>query len=128
MTASSSNATVPKYMNTYRTGPKKKFNSRLVYDILEEVVMRHCFGTKYDSSKSCHMVTTISEEILSGVKKLEFDRCRLIVSVQIVANKRQEMETAMKILWDTPRDRFVTYSLRGGSMLTTATCFGIYKD
>lgn len=62
------------YKTNYQLEPKIKFNTRLVYEILEEVVRKHCDGEKYDPTRSSTKAKTMTKEILRQVKLLEFDR------------------------------------------------------
>eukprot|EP00842_Homolaphlyctis_polyrhiza_P005571 jgi/Hompol1/6014/HPOL_004809-RA len=108
-----SNAVV--FENTYKLKPDKKFQSGAVKRIIEATLAKHLTKVKYDYEKAPELVKTISNEILAAVKKLEFDRYKIIVDVNMGEFKGQGIKVASRAVWDTTTDSYSSASFKNVS-------------
>nr|KAJ3420449.1 Tctex1 domain-containing protein 3 [Polyrhizophydium stewartii] len=100
------------FENTYKLKPDKKFQSGAVKRIVEESLAQHLTKVKYDFEKVPELCKTIANDILASVKKLEFDRYKLVVEVDIGEFKGQGIKIASRAVWDTTTDSYASASFK----------------
>ncbi|KAJ3413594.1 Tctex1 domain-containing protein 3 [Chytridiales sp. JEL 0842] len=118
----------PMYENTYRMKPEKKFQSEAVRKLADEILQRTLQKVKYDAEKVPELTMAIANEMLASVKKLEFDRYKIVVDVSIGEFKGQGIRSASRALWDTSTDSYASTSYRNATLFAVATVFGLYFE
>lgn len=113
---------------TYRMEPKTKFNSNDVEDVIKSIVDDRMKGFKYHPKFCSNMCKLLSDEIKDGVKKLKFDRYKIVAVVHIGEKKDQSTFVASRCAWDKNADDFATYTLETGTLFCTASVFGLYNE
>ncbi|KAJ3215537.1 Tctex1 domain-containing protein 3 [Clydaea vesicula] len=103
------------YENTYRMKPDKKFSSEAVIRVLEGILQTKLQKVKYDAEKTGELSKNLANEILSAVKKFEFDRYKYVVDVNIGEFKGQGIKVASRCVWDTTTDSYASSSFRNST-------------
>ncbi|KAL2911985.1 hypothetical protein HK105_208532 [Polyrhizophydium stewartii] len=116
------------FENTYKLKPDKKFQSGAVKRIVEESLAQHLTKVKYDFEKVPELCKTIANDILASVKKLEFDRYKLVVEVDIGEFKGQGIKIASRAVWDTTTDSYASASFKNATLFAVAMVFGCYFE
>ncbi|XP_053153542.1 dynein light chain Tctex-type protein 2 isoform X2 [Hemicordylus capensis] len=98
----------PRYANTYRMEPYRKFQDYVVRKKAEEVLKNKLQDFKYIGFNGAFMCTTLSEDILAAVKDQGFDRYKYIVQIFIVEKTGQSVHIASRWVWDVARDNWVS--------------------
>ncbi|XP_050805167.1 dynein light chain Tctex-type protein 2 isoform X3 [Gopherus flavomarginatus] len=63
-----------RYANTYKMEPYRKFQAHLVRNKAQHILTQRLQETKYNGVTSIFLCNSISEEILTAVKDMGFDR------------------------------------------------------
>ncbi|KAJ3247515.1 Tctex1 domain-containing protein 3 [Chytriomyces hyalinus] len=116
------------YENTYKLKPDKKFQSEPVRRIAEEILQNALKKAKYDPNKVVDLSAKIGNEILAAVKKLEYDRYKIVVDVSIGEFKGQGIRVASRCLWDTTTDTYTSASFKNASLFAVAIIFGCFFE
>ncbi|XP_066479118.1 dynein light chain Tctex-type protein 2 [Tiliqua scincoides] len=98
----------PRFANTYRMEPYKKFMAHLVRKKAEEILKSKLQDYKYTGFTGATMCTNLSENILAAVKDHGFDRYKYIVQIFIVEKTGQSVHISSRWVWDTSRDNWVS--------------------
>uniref|UniRef100_A0A8D0EB39 Dynein light chain Tctex-type 2 n=1 Tax=Salvator merianae TaxID=96440 RepID=A0A8D0EB39_SALMN len=97
----------PRYANTYRMEPYKKFQDHVARKKIEEILKHKLQEYKYSGLNASIMCTAVVEDVLGGVKELYFDRYKYIVQVFLVQKTGQSIHIASRWVWDAARDNWV---------------------
>ncbi|XP_028049264.2 tctex1 domain-containing protein 3 [Monomorium pharaonis] len=119
---------VPKYQNTYRMEPQNSFKIDLVDKIVRSVMNNRLDEIMYDDAEAVKLCGDIAAEIRRRVKKLNFDRHKIIVTVMIIEKASQSVETTLSFLWDSERDKYSAFSYEGRTFHAQCSVFGIYYE
>ncbi|XP_072763118.1 dynein light chain Tctex-type protein 2 [Anoplolepis gracilipes] len=119
---------VPKYQNTYRMEPQNPFKADLADKIVKSVMNNRLDELAYDDTVVAKLCGDIASEIRRRVKKLNFDRHKIVVTVTIIEKTSQSVETAVGFLWDSEKDNYSLFSLEGRSFYAQCCVFGIYYE
>ncbi|EDO46891.1 predicted protein [Nematostella vectensis] len=119
-----------KYCNTYRTTPEesKKFRVKPVSDIINKVLSERLGQVKYSAERSRVLSVPLAEEIKSHVKRLGYQRYKIICVVHIGSLDGQDVRVASRCLWDENQDRAASGSFCNESLFASATVFGVYHE
>ncbi|KAJ3319599.1 Tctex1 domain-containing protein 2, partial [Gonapodya sp. JEL0774] len=109
--------------NTYQMKPTKKFLSEPVQRIVKEILQTRLNKSVYNAEKTPELTKSISNEILQEVKKLNFDRYKLVVEVNIGEFKGQGVRSASRMIADTTTDSYASASFRNASIFAIAVVF-----
>ncbi len=113
---------------TYRMEPKRKFNSSPVEKIMKEILDSRLEGFEYSHKRCAMMSKILTEEIKERVKKLRFDRYKIVCIVTMGEKKGQDMRLSSRCAWDTSVDTSATYTWQDGQAFCSATVYGIYHE
>lgn len=113
---------------TYRMEPKHKFNPEEVEDVIKAVLDQRMKGFKYHPKFCANMCKLLSDELKDGVKKLKYDRYKVVAIVHIGERKDQSTVVASRCAWDKNLDNYATYTLETPTLFCTASVFGIYTE
>ncbi|KAH6572443.1 hypothetical protein BASA50_000181 [Batrachochytrium salamandrivorans] len=116
------------FENTYMLKPDKRFQTNGVRLIIEEILAKHLTKVKYDSEEAPELVKAISNDIMRAVKKLEMDRYKIVVDVNIGEFKGQGIKVASRAVWDTTTDSYTSASFRNSTIFAVAIVFGCYFE
>lgn len=113
---------------SYRLEPVKKFDSALVSKVIQEVLLDLLEGKDYDAAAATAVTQAVCDEIKARVKKLSFDRYKLVVVAVLGQKQRQGLHVVSRCSWDNHFDNYA--SATHATLLTycTATVYGIYHD
>ncbi|XP_074945670.1 dynein light chain Tctex-type protein 2 isoform X2 [Phalacrocorax aristotelis] len=117
-----------KYANTYRLESHNRFRDYLVRDRAQVILMSKLQQAKYDGVSSPSLCASISEEILTAVKELDFDRYKYVVSVLIVEKAGQAMHVASRCVWDVQRDTWVSAKCETETFIALALVMACYYE
>ncbi|GAB1868558.1 Tctex1 domain-containing protein [Camponotus japonicus] len=118
----------PKYQNTYRMEPPNPFKIDLVDKIVKTVMNNRLDELTYDDTVVEKLCSDIASEIRRRVKKLNFDRHKIIVTVTIIEKTSQSIETTLGFLWDSEKDNYSLFSLEGRTFYAQCCVLGVYYE
>ena len=113
---------------TYRMKPRVKFNPTVVENIMKEILESRLTGFHYTYKRCSLMSKILTEEIKERVKKLRYERYKIVCLVTIGEKKGQGMRLASRCAWDTSLDSQATYTWQHGHTFCTATVFALYHE
>lgn len=117
----------PKY-NSYRLYENEKsISSKNIRQILKDE-LEALKDVRYDPNTSRELATKLSNNIKEGVKKLNYDRYRVISSVYIGNDFNQSMKIASKAIWNTSTDIHESYVFKQKNMYAVAVVFLIQQE
>ncbi|XP_077266371.1 dynein light chain Tctex-type protein 2-like [Temnothorax americanus] len=122
------NVEVLKYHNTYRMEPQNPFKTDLVDKIVRSVMNNRLDKITYDDAEATKLCGDIATEIRRRVKKLNFDRHKIIVTVTIIEKASQSVERTLGFLWDSERDKYSAFSFEGRTFHAQYSVFGVYYE
>ncbi|XP_011157246.1 dynein light chain Tctex-type protein 2 [Solenopsis invicta] len=118
----------PKYQNTYRMEPRNPFKTDQVDKIVKSVMNYRLDEVTYDDAEATKLCSDIAAEIRRRVKKLEFDRHKIIVTVTIIEKASQSVESTVGYIWDSERDKYSAFSFEGRTFHAQCSVFGVYYE
>ncbi|CAH0550885.1 unnamed protein product [Brassicogethes aeneus] len=104
------------------------FNPEKVEKILKEILEEAMENMTYNSEKCAAQAKWASDQIKSDVKKLEFDRYKIIVLVTFGEKNQQDVFVSMNFLWDAEKDKYAKYTAENNTVYGIALCFGLYYE
>lgn len=113
---------------TYRMEPQKKFSADEVEDIIRQVIDDRMKGFKYHPKFCSNMCKLLSDELKDNVKKLKYDRYKIVAVVHIGEKKDQSTFVASRCAWDKHLDDYATYTMDTATLFCTASVFGLYTE
>lgn len=113
---------------TYRMEPKHKFNAEEVEEIIKAIIDQRMGEFRYHPKFCSNICKILSDEIKDGVKKLKYDRYKIVAVVHIGERRDQSTVVASRCAWDKKFDNFATYKLENATLFCTASVFGIYNE
>ena len=113
---------------TYRMEPRSKFNTAAVETVMKEIIDHKLNGMQYDPVICPAMSKALTDEIKDKVKKLRFDRYKIVCMVTMGQKKGQGLRVSSRCTWDTACDNSCTYSWQEGDLFCSATVYGIYHE
>ena len=113
---------------TYRMEPKVKFNSSKVQDAVSKVVDGRLSGWKYSPKQATMMSKVVSEEVKEQIKKLGFERYKLVCLVTIGQKCGQGLQVTSRCSWDCRWDNSATYTWEGAAAYCSTTVYGVYHE
>ncbi|NXK44063.1 TC1D3 protein, partial [Chauna torquata] len=117
-----------RYANTYRLESYNKFQDYLVRDKAQAILTNKLQQAKYDAVSSPSLCASISEEILTATKEMDFDRYKYVVSVLIVEKAGQAINVASRWVWDVQRDTWVSAECETETFVALALVMACYYE
>lgn len=119
-----------KYLNSYKTEPdeNKRFRTKAVEDVINGVLKEKLSGQDYCADDCKRMVAPITEAIKFEVKRLGFERYKIVCIVHIGSLSNQDVRIASRCLWDDSFDRVASASFSNETLFASASVFGIYRE
>ncbi|XP_029176846.1 tctex1 domain-containing protein 3-like [Nylanderia fulva] len=118
----------PRYQNTYRMESRNPFKADSVDKIVRSVLNNRLDELSYDDTTVAKLCGDVASEIRRRVKKLNFDRHKIIVTVTIIEKASQSVETAVGFLWDSEKDNYSPFFLEGRTFYAQCCVFGVYYE
>ena len=118
----------PKQEPTYRTEPKKKFEASKVETIIKDVLHYRLEDYEYDPKLSSTKTKELSDEIKERVKKLRYERYKIVCLVTIGEKTGQGLQITSRCIWDSNWDTSSTYTYQNSTMFCTVTVFGVFNE
>ncbi|KAG5325365.1 TC1D3 protein, partial [Pseudoatta argentina] len=117
-----------KYQNSYRMQSQNPFKIDLVEKIVKSVMNNRLDEVAYDDAEATKLCGDIAAEIRRRVKKLNFDRHKITVTVTIIEKASQSVKTTLGFLWDSERDKYSAFSFEGRTFHAQCSVFSIYYE
>ncbi|KAK3091107.1 hypothetical protein FSP39_017175 [Pinctada imbricata] len=113
---------------TYRMEPGVKFKSSTVENLIKETVDYRLDGMRYNKKITPNLCKIMTDDIKEKVKKLNYDRYKIVCLIQMGENKNQGMVASSRCQWDPKTDTYATYAYQNKHLFCTATVYGIYNE
>ncbi|XP_077377258.1 dynein light chain Tctex-type 5-A-like [Festucalex cinctus] len=114
--------------NTYQLGPRKRFPTPAILEILKDVLINYLEEEEYEVEWSRQMTKTLCEVIRARVKELMIRRYKLVVLVHIGQLAGQSMQISSRCLWDPANDTFASWSFKNTSLYGVASVYALYFE
>ncbi|XP_026827000.1 tctex1 domain-containing protein 1-A [Ooceraea biroi] len=105
--------------------PRHPFKIDLVDKIVKSVMNNRLDEILYDDAEVTKLCGDLASEIRRRVKKLNFDRHKIVVIVTIIEKTSQSFETTVGFLWDTEKDNYSVFSFEGRTFHAECCVFGL---
>lgn len=92
------------------------------------VVDTHMEAFTYDSGEAEALSQQLSGDILARVRKMNFDRYKLVCTVTIGEKYMQTFCDIFKCLWDMQRDGYAFYVYDRPAVFAIAVLYAVYLD
>ncbi|XP_076441082.1 dynein light chain Tctex-type 5-like [Babylonia areolata] len=119
---------LPSLEPTYRLESKCPFRPAVVEELIQTTLNEHLKDRSYHPSVATLLCRKLSDDLRDRVKKLGFDRYRLVVSVAMGERRDQGVVASSRCAWDDRRDNFATATFQAPDFFCTASVFGVYKE
>ncbi|XP_005107262.1 tctex1 domain-containing protein 2 [Aplysia californica] len=113
---------------SYRMTPHRKFDCKKVEECIREVLEEKLENFPYNPKFCANMCKVLSDEIKSEVKAMNFDRYKIVCTVQIGQRRDQGIYVTSLCAWDEKLDNFASYTFKNDKIFCTALVFGIYNE
>eukprot|EP00755_Sulcionema_specki_P021997 Sspe_Gene.75444::Locus_47138_Transcript_1_1_Confidence_1.000_Length_568::g.75444::m.75444 len=122
--------TVKIYNPTYLTKPREgtKFLKRDVEKVMEAILYAKLHDKEYDPNEQAQLTKELCTEIQSEVKKMGYERYKLVIQVNITEARGQGIRIASRCLWDPEQDNYAEAIFKSQHMWCCALCFGCYWE
>ncbi|VVC25858.1 Tctex-1 [Cinara cedri] len=117
------------YQNTYRMQSKKPFNKLTVLTLVnEEINNKFNEETKYDPIAAPKICVAMADSIMNSIYNMNFDRYKIIVTVEIVGKKRQGIYSEIRFLRDQKKDKYVKRLFENVNFIVIVIVVGLYYE
>lgn len=117
-----------RFQPTYRLEPKRPFKHDDCYSILQNLIEFNLQNYVYNPKTASRLCLYLSEEIKIRVKKLDFDRFKIICVVTIGQKYHQEYKSVVKFLWDANRDGYANFVYDSTNLFCNGTIYAVYYE
>lgn len=117
-----------RFQATYRLEPKRPFKHDDCYSILQNLITFNLQNYIYNPKTAPRLCLYLSEEIKLRVKKLDFDRYRIICVVTIGEKFHQSYKSVTKFLWDSKRDGYANFVFDSSNLFCNGTIYALYYE
>ncbi|XP_063240159.1 dynein light chain Tctex-type protein 2B-like [Bacillus rossius redtenbacheri] len=115
-------------LTTYQLEPETRFDCDRVRVIIQEVFVDNLERVQYDELAFKRLGVQIGEEVRSRIKRLNFDRYRLVCYVQLVQRRNQGFYSRARFLWDSERDDCASGYFETAHVFASCLVLGVYKE
>ncbi|RUS85155.1 hypothetical protein EGW08_007059, partial [Elysia chlorotica] len=116
------------YEPTYRLEPKQKFNTARVLEAVKDVIDNRLQDMKYNKRIAPNMNRILGDEVKDRVKRMNFERYKIVVLVMIGEKKGQGVMVSSRCSWDDNRDNYVSHTFQNKHLFCTCSVFGVYQE
>ncbi|XP_042301095.1 dynein light chain Tctex-type protein 2 isoform X2 [Sceloporus undulatus] len=118
----------PKYANTYRMEPYRKFEPHVVKKKVEEILKNKLQDFRYSGPIAASTCTDLTDTILQAVTELGFDRYKYVVQVFLVEKTGQSIHIASRWVWDVARDNWIQGQQETENYVVVALIIACYYE
>lgn len=113
---------------SYRMEPHRRFNPEKVEEVIQETVDSRMKDFKYHPKFCANMCKSLGDEIKEKVKRLRYDRYKVVVVVHIGEKSNQSAVISSRCAWDQKLDDYATYTMETPTLFCTTCVYGIYTE
>ncbi|XP_033336591.2 dynein light chain Tctex-type 5 [Megalopta genalis] len=117
-----------KYQNTYRLEAYNPFKVDPVDRIVKTTMINKLEDISYDPATCLKACESVAADIRDKIKKLTFDRYKIVVSVTIIEKQGQSLQSSLGFLWDSEKDNYSTFVYEARTFHAYCCIFGIYHE
>ncbi len=111
----------------YQTIPERRFSTDRAHEIIKHIVDERLETVEY--SCSCSDISKeLSDCIKMAVKKLLYDRYKLVCYVAIGQLKDSVVNCSSRAIWSPSSDTFTEYIYKNRSLFAVCILFAVYKE
>ncbi|KAL1251415.1 hypothetical protein QQF64_019211 [Cirrhinus molitorella] len=111
----------------YQTIPERRFSTDQAYEIIKQIVDERLKTVEY--SCSCSIISKeLSDSIKTAIKKLLYDRYKLVCYVAIGQLKDSVVNCSSRAIWSPTSDTFTEYIYKNRSLFAVCILFAVYKE
>ena len=116
-------------MPTFQLQPESTFNCACVRQTVHDVIMpRLEHLTRYSRDKCAILCKLLAQEVKEAVKRLDFDRYKLVCVVTLAERHAQSMHEGSRCVGDSDVDSFVVVTWQNAHIVCTVTVYGFYHN
>ncbi|XP_017882166.1 dynein light chain Tctex-type-like [Ceratina calcarata] len=119
---------MPKYQNTYRLMAHNPFKIDPVDKIVKTAMINKLEDISYDAAECPKVCESVATDIREKIRKLNFDRYKIVVNVTIVEKGGQSLQTSMGFLWDAEKDNYSLFTYEARTFHAYCCVFGLYYE
>ncbi|GFR89668.1 Tctex1 domain-containing protein [Elysia marginata] len=83
---------------------------------------------RYNKRIAPNMNRILGDEVKDRVKKLNFERYKIIVMVMIGEKKGQGIMVSSRCSWDDSVDNYVSHTFQNKHLFCTCSVYGVYQE
>ena len=118
----------PRYENSYRLEPKKRFRPDEVKIIIENTLCDALEEKTYSEGEAKKQALILSERLKDKVKSLNYPRFKLVCSVQIGQKNEQDVHIGSRCLWNKHIDSFACGVFTNTTIYAVACVYAVYFE
>ncbi|XP_076172796.1 dynein light chain Tctex-type 5 [Ptiloglossa arizonensis] len=118
----------PNYQNTYRLESLNPFKVDPVDKIVKMIMINKLEDIPYDAVECPKICESIATDIREEIKKLNFERYKIVVNVAIIEKASQSVEASIGFLWDAEKDNYSVFTYEARTFHAYCCAFGIYYE
>lgn len=123
-----STAPPPALEPTYRTEPKRQFNSAIILRMLTTILNERLRDFEYSPNLARWFVKKLSDEVRNRVKRMNIDRYKVVCVASIGQKHEQGLMVASRCLWNPHFDTSVTHTWQNESAYCNIAVYAIYCE
>jgi len=112
----------------YRTEPAAIPNQTTIYELMRRVVDGQLQGKSYTAARGRLLSVSLSDEIKTKLKELNYPRYKYIVMATIGENKDGGIKSVSRCLWNTDYDNTVSYTTQVNGLFCIVNVYYMYTD
>ena len=113
---------------TFRLEPTKPFSVSRIVAMLEPLLNERLDEFEYSPNLARWFARKLSDEIKNRIKRMNFERYKIVCIVNIGEKLDQSIKIASRCLWNDHIDTLASYTWQNESAFCCVTVFGIYFD
>lgn len=111
----------------YQTIPDRRFSCEQAHQLIKQIIDERLETAEY--SCACAVISKeLSDSIIKSVKKLVYDRYKLICYVAIGQIKDSVLNCASRAVWSPTADTFTEYIFKNKSLFALCILYAVYKE
>ncbi len=111
----------------YQTIPERRFSTNRAHEIIKHIVDERLETVEYSCSCS-DIAKELSDCIKTAIKKLLYDRYKLVCYVAIGQLKDSVVNCSSRAIWSPSSDTFTEYIYKNRSLFAVCILFAVYKE
>ena len=116
------------YENSYHMEPPRRFQADPINTMLHEMLVEALQSEVYEPITCSTLCKSLTQEIKTKVKALNYQRYKFVCTVNIGEKKDQGVRCGSRCIWDTDRDTFAQASYQNAHLYATAMVYACYFE